>query len=155
MSDPAIPGAHPVSGPVVMRSFGLLQVGQRSRSASSSLVTNAAGFYCSRLTLAQLYLSFSQHADDLFCRVPLPCHSIVSSSEVRNSRIRSIRMVPSLGSRPGSEESESRARPLDGSHRPGSDGDDRKNCSSDVDSIRHQPSRHVTVTTPELLYQHA
>ena len=50
--------------------------------------------------------------------------------------------------RAGSDESESTARPRAGSQRPGSDGDDRKNSSPDVDSIRHQLSRRVTVTTP-------
>ena len=50
-------GAHPVSGPVVMRSFGLLQVGQRSRSASSFQATNAAGFYYSRPSMGVVTLS--------------------------------------------------------------------------------------------------
>ena len=52
------------------------------------------------LALAQLHLCFPQHADNLLCCVTIPCHSIVSSSEVRNSRIRSIRMVPFRGKRP-------------------------------------------------------
>ena len=41
--------------------------------------------------------------------------------------------------------------PLAGSQRPGSDGDDRKNGSSDIDSIRHQLSSRVTVTTPHVV----
>jgi hypothetical protein len=42
-----------------------------------------------RLALAELHLGFAQHFDDLFRRVPLPCNSRRSSSEVANSQIRS------------------------------------------------------------------
>ncbi len=49
------------------------------------------------------FLYKNQTPDDLFCHVPLPCHSIVFSSEVRNSRIRLIKLVPSHRSRPAAD----------------------------------------------------
>ena len=53
-----------------------------------------------RLALAELHLGFAQHFDDLFRRVPLPCNSRRSSSEVANSQIRSISVVAIQESRP-------------------------------------------------------
>jgi hypothetical protein len=38
--------------------------------------------------------------DDLLRRITLPCHSLISSIEVGNSRIRSLRLVSLQGSRP-------------------------------------------------------
>ena len=53
-----------------------------------------------RLTLSETDLRFPQKTDDLLCRVPLPCQSLLSSLEVGNSRIRSINLVSLQGSTP-------------------------------------------------------
>ena len=53
-----------------------------------------------RLTLSETDLRFPQKTDDLLCRVSLPCHSLLSSIEVGNSRIRSINLVSLQGSTP-------------------------------------------------------
>ena len=44
-------GAHPVSGPGVMRPFGFRSVGPQRRSASSFRAMNAAGFHCRRISI--------------------------------------------------------------------------------------------------------
>src|SRR5437868_6219458 len=53
-----------------------------------------------RLTLSETDLRFPQKTDDLLCRVSLPCHSLLSSIEVGNGRIRSINLVSLQGSTP-------------------------------------------------------
>src|SRR4029079_1569200 len=53
-----------------------------------------------RLTLRDPPLGFTQEADDLLSRLPLPCHLHISSGDFGNSRIRSSHLVPDRGSRP-------------------------------------------------------
>ena len=53
-----------------------------------------------RLTLTQADLCFPQKPDNLLRRVSLPCHSLLSSIEVGNSRIRSLSLASPQGSRP-------------------------------------------------------
>ncbi len=50
-----------------------------------------------RLAPAQPNLSLPKQGDDLFRRISLPCHILVSSSEFGNSRIRSVNVVPFRG----------------------------------------------------------
>src|SRR4029078_7763897 len=53
-----------------------------------------------RLALRDPHLGFTQEADDLLSRLPLPCHLPISSRDFGNSRIRSSHLVPVQGSRP-------------------------------------------------------
>jgi hypothetical protein len=53
-----------------------------------------------RLTLAQPNFRFPQKPDDLLRRKSLPCHPLLSSVEVGNSRIRSVTLASDQGSRP-------------------------------------------------------
>src|SRR4029078_13170550 len=52
------------------------------------------------LALRDPHLGFTQEADDLLSRLPLPCHLHISSRDFGNSRIRSSHLVPHQGSRP-------------------------------------------------------
>ncbi len=81
----------------LQRSLAALPRGKRRKAAGAKSSSN---FRADLLTLAQPNLCFPQKPDDLFSRVPFPCHSLLSSIEVGNSRIRSINLVSVQGSRP-------------------------------------------------------
>jgi hypothetical protein len=46
------------------------------------------------LALRQTHFNLAKHPDNLFSRVPLPCHVLIPPEEFGNSRIRSINMEP-------------------------------------------------------------